>query len=91
MNQLLLDIGDNENAGRGKARSKPLESVGVAQHAARKPGTPKIAPPHTMARALGVEDGCAGQRRNAGRWPSGAYGHGDYELGYQQGEMEANP
>ena len=57
----------------------------------KRDAKPKIAPPHTIARRLGVEDGRIGQRRNAGRWPSGVYGHADYELGYQQGELEANP
>jgi hypothetical protein len=44
----------------------------------------KIAPPHAEARQAGFEDGCAGQRRRAGRWPSGVYGHADYELGFAE-------
>lgn len=47
---------------------------------------PKIAKPHLEARAAGVADGIAGERRSAERWPSGAYGHADYELGYAEGE-----
>ena len=45
----------------------------------------KIVPPHREARQAGYEDGWAGQRRRAGEWPQGVYGHGDYELGYEAG------
>lgn len=62
-----------------------IELPGVKR---KRDSKPKLVPPHTIARRLGVEDGRAGQRRNAGRWPSGVYGHADYELGYAQGEQE---
>jgi hypothetical protein len=47
-----------------------------------------LAPPHLAARAEGREDGLAGHRNRAGCWPSGVYGHGDYELGHAEGEAE---
>jgi hypothetical protein len=50
--------------------------------------SPKIAPPHVEARRLGVIDGTAGLRRSAQRWPSGTYGHADYELGFAEGERQ---
>ena len=63
--------------------------IGPAPAKPKRTTLPKLVPPHAIARRLGVEDGRAGQRRNAGRWPSGVYGHADYELGYAEGEQEA--
>jgi hypothetical protein len=48
----------------------------------------RIAPPHREARLAGFRDGLAKQRRRAGEWPQGVYGHADYELGYADGETE---
>lgn len=40
---------------------------------------------HEEARKAGYEDGMAGNTRRAEQWPSGAYGHADYELGHAEG------
>jgi hypothetical protein len=47
-----------------------------------------IAPPNHTARRAGHQDGLEGHRDHAGRWPSGTYGHGDYELGHCAGDDE---
>ena len=46
------------------------------------------AEPHAEARAQGREDGLAGHRDHAARWPAGEYGHADYALGHADGEAE---
>jgi hypothetical protein len=46
------------------------------------------APPNHTARRAGHQDGLEGHRDHAGRWPSGTYGHGDYELGHCAGDDE---
>lgn len=56
---------------------------------ARPARAPKVVIPHAQARRDGVEDGKSGDRRNAHRWPSGTYGHADYELGFAEGEFGA--
>lgn len=48
----------------------------------------KLVPPNLKARQAGFRDGWLGQRRRAGEWPQGVYGHADYELGYQAGEQQ---
>lgn len=45
----------------------------------------EISVPHDEARKAGYEDGMAGNRRRAGEWPSGYYGHADYEFGHTEG------
>jgi hypothetical protein len=40
------------------------------------------------ARAAGIADAKAGNRAQAERWPPGAPGHGDYELGQQEVEVK---
>jgi hypothetical protein len=38
------------------------------------------------ARKAGYDDGLSGHRRRASEWPSGEYGHADYELGHAEGD-----
>lgn len=47
----------------------------------------KLVPPHEEARKAGFEDGWKKTRARAGNWPSGTYGHADYELGYAMSEQ----
>ena len=49
----------------------------------------RTVPVHETARRAGRQDGLEGHRDHAGRWPSGVYGHADYELGWAEGEAEA--
>ena len=45
----------------------------------------KQAAENGIARAAGNLDGQDGERRCAGKYPSGAPGHADYEMGYAEG------
>jgi hypothetical protein len=46
------------------------------------------AEPNEEARRIGRENGLAGHRDNAARYPAGDYGHADYELGHTEGQDE---
>ncbi len=48
----------------------------------------EVAAPNTEARRLGYENGLAGNRDNAARWPEGEPGAGDYALGHEEGSRE---
>jgi len=83
--QLRFDIGPTPAKPKGtpkpKAKRAPKNITCLCKTA--------HAEPHVLARQLGAEDGRRGKRRN--RWPSGTYGHADYELGYAEGELRATP
>lgn len=46
---------------------------------------PEPAGRNKAAFAAGRDDGLSDSRDSAGRWPSGVEGHGDYELGFEEG------
>ena len=67
-----------------KRRGRPPKAKNGAEPAAGN-GTARA---DLVARAQGKEDGIAGHRDHAARYPSGEPGHGDYWLGHAEGEGE---
>ena len=68
------------------------EEAGVSRRRRRwwrYEGSAELVPVHETARRAGRQDGLEGHRDHAGRWPSGTYGHGDYELGHDEGARQA--
>jgi hypothetical protein len=70
-------------------RNAMAERLGEDAGVSRRRRRGKIAPPNHTARRAGHQDGLEGHRDHAGRWPSGTYGHGDYELGHDEGARQA--
>ncbi len=69
-------------------RNAMAERLGEDAAVSRRWRKGSIAPPNHTARRAGHQDGLEGHRDHAGRWPSGVYGHGDYELGHCAGDDE---
>lgn len=62
------------------------ETVALYERAIKGPSGQT--PLNAAARTAGFADGQDDCRANAGKWPSGEYGHADYELGWEDGHAQ---
>jgi hypothetical protein len=84
--QLLDTIREGFAALGVGGQSSFLDAMDQTVPAAPKANGNGTAAPNPIARETGYTDGFAAVRDHAAKWAAGEYGHGDYELGWTEGQ-----